>query len=134
MTPNGRPSPSIPPQPPQDNDHVAPGCTLFDTAEVIHYAETDDRYATLRSILNEAYDYAAYGKGEQRHGSGGLSWTEQRHVKIAEAVGQGFAVGQAMKKLEEGYNMEDWQACRREFLGAITYISSAIFAGDQGID
>lgn len=88
------------------------------------------RYTKLEEILHEAYEYASIGKGEQRHGHGGKAWTDQRHVRIAEAVGLGFPIGQAMKKLEEGFTMTEWAATRREWLGAITYIASAIYNGD----
>lgn len=104
-----------------------PGAIFIDVA-------TEERYEALQAILDDAFRFAAYGKGEERHGHGGLAWPEQRHVKIMKAVGQGFSVGQAIKKLEEGYNMQEWDRTRAEYLGAMTYIASAIFAGDQGID
>lgn len=99
-----------------------------------HDVATDDAYQELSDILDQAYEFAAYGKGAQRHGQGGKPWRDQPHFEIAQEVGQAFAIGQAMKKLREGFNMDDWDNARREFLGAITYIASAIYAGDQGID
>lgn len=104
-----------------------PGVIFIDAA-------TEERYVALREILEDAFRFAAYGKGEERHGHGGISWTDQRHFKITKTTGQGFPVGQAIKKLEEGYNMPEWDRTRAEYLGAMTYIASAIFAGDQGID
>lgn len=90
-------------------------------------------YAALRVILNEAFDFAAKGKGAVRHGNG-KPWHAQPHFEIAQEVGTGFAVGQALKKLREGFSLEDYPATRREWLGAISYIASAIYAGDQGIE
>jgi hypothetical protein len=95
---------------------------------------TEEAYKELGDILDDAFDFAARGKGAIRHGRGGKPWREQPHFEIAREVGTAFAVGQAMKKLREGYNMDDWSRTRAEWLGAITYIASAIYAGDQGID
>jgi hypothetical protein len=95
---------------------------------------TEDAYAELSDILDEAFDFAAYGKGAQRHGQNGLPWKDQPHFQIAKDMGQAFALGQVIKKIREGHHMDDWAAARREFLGAISYIASAIYAGDQGID
>lgn len=94
---------------------------------------TEEDYAELLDILDEAFEFAAYGKGAERHGNG-LPWREQPHYFIASEVGLGFPIGQAMKKLREGFNMEDWERTRKEFLGAISYIASAIYAGDMGVD
>jgi hypothetical protein len=92
---------------------------------------TETLYAELRSILNEAFKFAAVGKGHQRHGKGGLAWTQQRHATIAKELGTGFAVGQAVKKSLESEGL-DTDAARRELLGAITYLASAIHAIDKG--
>lgn len=99
-------------------------------AELSHYR----RYHVLSAILQEAYDFAAHGKGNIRHGKDGLPWHEQRHYQIARKVGLGFPLGQAVKKIEEGNDMDDWDRTRLELLGAIGYIASAIYAGDQGVD
>lgn len=90
-------------------------------------------YADLRKILDEAFDFAAKGKGAERHGNG-KPWREQPHYVISQDVGLGFAVGQAIKKLREGFDMEQPARTRAEWLGAITYIASAIYALDNGVD
>lgn len=105
---------------------MMPGCTFIDTA-------TEKDYAELREILDQAFDFAARGKGAERHGNGS-PWRDQPHYFIAAEVGLGFPIGQAMKKLREGYNMVDAERTRAEWLGAITYIASAIYALDQGVD
>lgn len=116
---------------PQGSKHThgpaRPKIEFVDTA-------TEEAYKELRTILDQAFDFAARGKGAQRHGHGGKPWHQQPHFEIAQEVGTAFAVGQAMKKLREGNNMDEWNRARAEWLGAITYIASAIYAGDQGID
>lgn len=96
-------------------------------------AATEENFLELREILEEAFEFAAYGKGAERHGNG-LPWRAQPHYHIAADVGLGFPIGQAIKKCREGFQMEDWERTRKEWLGAITYIASAIYAGDEGID
>lgn len=90
-------------------------------------------YAELRQILDQAFDFAAKGKGAERHGNG-QPWKNQPHFHINKQVGIGFAIGQAIKKLREGNDMDETHRTRKEWLGAISYIASAIYAMDQGID
>lgn len=93
--------------------------------------DTDERYTKLHDILEEAYDFAAHGKGEQRHGHGRLDWKEQRHAAIGREVGTGFAIGQAVKKSYESEGLDPEPAVR-ELLGAITYLASAIYMIREG--
>ncbi len=92
----------------------------------------DEGYLELWDILGASFDFAASGKGHQRHGQDGTPWNEQRHVRIGKALGLGFALGQAMKKVEESTGM-DWDAAERELHGAITYLASAILLGRMGV-
>lgn len=85
---------------------------------------SDLDYASLRSILNEAYEQAASGKGKERHANGN-PWEEQPIAEIGRMVGVGFNTGQAIKKLQESTRMDPEAACR-ELLGAIVYAASAI--------
>lgn len=110
-----------------------PGRLIQREAAIQAAINLEQDYRELRNILDEAFRFCAQGKGAERHGNG-QPWREQHHFEIANHYGQGFALGQAEKKLRESVNLEDWKAARRELLGAITYIASAIFAGDQGID
>jgi hypothetical protein len=85
----------------------------------------DILYSHLADILNEAFQFAAEGKGHERHGTAGQPWTDQRHVHIGKEFGTGFALGQAAKKMGESQRLPTDRAVR-ELLGAITYIASAI--------
>jgi hypothetical protein len=96
--------------------------------------ESVDRYADLRRILADAYRFAAVGKGEERHGKGGLPWTQQRHVTIGRELGTGFALGQAAKKIFEGRGLPTKERKIAELLGAMTYLASAIYLIEQGVD
>lgn len=89
-----------------------------------------DNYDILRSILNEAYDQAATGKGRERHANG-KPWDEQPIAEIGRMVGTGFNTGQAIKKLQESSRMEG-EIAVRELLGAIVYAASAIMLIREG--
>jgi hypothetical protein len=59
-----------------------------------------------------------------RHGNG-LSFMDQPALTITRAVGLGFPLGQAMKKIQESQRM-DTDAAKRELLGAINYLAAAV--------
>jgi len=88
----------------------------------------DDGYKSLRSILDEAYNQAAHGKGKERHAKD-RPFDDQPIHSIGSMVGIGFNAGQAMKKAQEAVSMhgrgED-EAAVHELLGAIVYIASTI--------
>jgi hypothetical protein len=86
-------------------------------------------YFPLLSVLNDALNEAQNGKGAERHGNG-LSFTEQPALTITRAVGLGFPLGQAMKKIQECQRM-DTDAAKRELLGAINYLAAAILFLDE---
>lgn len=82
------------------------------------------KYDPLRNVLDEAYSQAAVGKGAKRH-AGGKPFIEQPIMRIQDMVGPGFALGQAIKKIDESQGL-DADAAERELLGAIVYIAGAI--------
>lgn len=86
-------------------------------------------YYELFSVLREALDQAQSGKGSERHASG-EPFTEQPVLTITRAVGRGFPLGQAMKKIQECQRMDD-DAAKRELLGAINYLAAAILSFDE---
>jgi len=81
-------------------------------------------YYDLFIVLQKALYQAQDGKGAERHGNG-LSFTEQPALTITRAVGLGFPLGQAMKKIQESQRM-DPDAAKRELLGAINYLAAAV--------
>lgn len=81
-------------------------------------------YASLRAILDRAFEQAASGKGAERHGQS-LPFEEQPMQLIQQLVGPGFALGQAIKKVQESTRM-DKDAAVRELLGAIVYVAGAV--------
>lgn len=81
-------------------------------------------YSDLFEVLRDALEEAQEGKGEERHGNG-LSFTGQPALTITRAVGLGFPLGQAMKKIQECQRM-DPDAAKRELLGAINYLAAAV--------
>ena len=81
-------------------------------------------YSDLFEVLRDALEEAQEGKGAVRHGNG-LSFTDQPALTITRAVGLGFPLGQAMKKIQECQRM-DTDAAKRELLGAINYLAAAV--------
>ena len=86
-------------------------------------------YNDLFIVLQQALWQAQDGKGSERHGNG-LSFTEQPALTITRAVGRGFPLGQAMKKIQESQRMDD-DAAKRELLGAINYLAAAILSFEK---
>lgn len=81
-------------------------------------------YESLRTVLEAAYHQAARGKGAQRHAQA-MPFHEQPMQKLIELYGQGFALGQAGKKMQEAQRLKP-DAAERELIGAIVYIAGAI--------
>jgi hypothetical protein len=92
----------------------------------------NEGYHDLFDVLRDALDQAQNGKGEERHGNG-LSFTGQPALTITRAVGLGFPLGQAMKKIQESQRM-DTDAAKRELLGAINYLAAAVLFLDESAD
>jgi hypothetical protein len=84
----------------------------------------DPKFGPYRHQLMRAYKMVAEGKGQQRHGAG-RAWNDQPIITISRAVGEGFPIGQAMKKLEESTRMVP-EAAVLELLGSIGYICAAV--------
>ena len=87
----------------------------------------DPSYASLRRVLDAAYDQSATGKGRARHGNG-LDFDQQPIMKIGRMVGAGYPVGQAMKKAQEAIGMArrgEHDAALAELLGVIVYAAAA---------
>lgn len=86
-------------------------------------------YSDLFEVLRDALEEAQEGKGAVRHGNG-MSFTDQPALTITRAVGLGFPLGQAMKKIQESQRM-DTDAAKRELLGAINYLAAAVLFLDE---
>lgn len=99
-----------------------------DTPETMFFG--DPKFGPYRHQLMRAYKMVAEGKGQQRHGAG-RAWNDQPIITISRTVGSGFAIGQAMKKLEESTRMTD-EAAVHELLGAIGYIAAAVQIIEEG--
>lgn len=82
-------------------------------------------YEDLFQVFVLALEQAQGGKGAERHASG-LPFNNQPMQKIQSLVGEGFALGQAIKKCQEAFRFEDIERKEREYLGAINYIAGAI--------
>lgn len=89
-------------------------------------------YERLHAVYRDAHDQAAYGKGNERHAND-LPFHEQRMQTISQGLNSpdGMAY-QVIKKLQEGLQMKDPGARRRELLGALNYLAGVvIFLDDQ---
>jgi len=109
-------------------DSRAYDCASTDDSGIsLSFEEVDkraDNYASLSNVLRRAYDQASSGKGQERHGQD-LPFTKQPMQLIQDLCGEGFALGQAMKKMQESQRLAH-DAAIRELLGAINYIAGAI--------
>lgn len=88
-----------------------------------------DGYYPLFAVLKDALNQVQNGKGAVRHGNG-EPFTDQPALTITRAVGLGFPLGQAMKKIQECQRM-DTDAAKRELLGAINYLAAAVLFLDE---
>lgn len=89
-------------------------------------------YERLHAVYRDAHDHAAYTKGKERHAND-LPFHEQRMQTISQGLNSpdGMAY-QVIKKLQEGLQMKDAGARRRELLGAANYLAGiVIFLDDQ---
>ena len=107
-------------------EHAAPDSARDND---IYNITVRDGYYDLFSVLREALDQAQDGKGHERHG-GDLPFSDQHTMTITRAVGRGFPLGQAMKKIQESQRM-DTDAAKRELLGAINYLAAAILSFEK---
>lgn len=92
--------------------------------------EQRDRYERLMLVMMDAHSRASEGKGAERHDNG-ANFEDQPTAIIMDQVGDGFALGQAMKKLVESRKL-DWERARNERLDAMVYIAASIIWKDQG--
>lgn len=98
--------------------------TAEDDAEASASSGKAHGYESLSDVLSRAFNQAAKGKGAERHATG-LPFDQQPMQQIIKLYGDGFALGQAAKKMQEAQRMES-EAAVRELLGAINYIAGAI--------
>jgi len=88
-------------------------------------------YYDLFVVLQQALWQAQNGKGHERHAdSDDQAFTDQPALTVTRAVGLGFPLGQAMKKIQECQRM-DTDAAKRELLGAINYLAAAVLFLDE---
>lgn len=80
-------------------------------------------YHPLAAVLQMALDQAQEGKGAVRHANG-QPFLSQPIMEIGRMVGNGYQLGQAMKKAQESTRLP-WPAAQRELLGAINYLAAA---------
>ena len=86
----------------------------------------------LESVFADVLDQVTKGKGSERHGETeggkGLTFSEQPIMTITRYVGNGYPLGQAMKKLSEVPALmkhKGRDAAYKEILGAIAYAAAA---------
>jgi hypothetical protein len=83
-----------------------------------------EQYEPLRQALDQAYHRAAYGKGNDRHGTG-LPFAEQPMQHILDLVGPGYATGQICKKAQESHRLPRDRAVQ-ELLDVIVYAAGLV--------
>ncbi len=87
--------------------------------------QTTRLYQSLRTVLDDAYDQAAFGKGNERHAQG-LPFDEQPMQQISELINSPDGmVYQLIKKAQESQRMQP-DAAIRELYGVINYAAGVI--------
>ena len=82
-------------------------------------------YEQLETILGEALEQAAAGKGKERHATG-QAFEDQPMQLVSKLLGDNHGLAfQAIKKVQEALRLPDDRA-ERELLGAINYIAGMI--------
>lgn len=88
-------------------------------------------YECLFAVFRDAHNQAAYGKGEERHANN-RPFHEQRMQTISRGLDSPLGLAyQVVKKVEEGLQMEDPDARRRELLGALNYLAGVVIFLDR---
>lgn len=89
-------------------------------------------YEALDKVLARAFDQASGGKGKDRHVSReDQPFEDQPICSLQRLYGNGYAFGQAGKKMEEAMRMDRDRAVA-ELLGAIVYIAAAVIVIEEG--
>lgn len=81
-------------------------------------------YEKLAAVLVDAVEQAAFGKGKERHATG-EPFHDQPICVITKMLGDGYPLGQAVKKIKESQRL-DKDASIFELLGAINYLAAAV--------
>lgn len=84
-----------------------------------------EQYLELERVLRLAYEQAAYGKGRDRHANN-KAFVDQPILSITRMVGDGYPLGQAMKKAQEAHGLPSIDAKKAELLGAINYLAACV--------
>jgi hypothetical protein len=95
-----------------------------------------EREGWINAAYQKALDQAQSGKGVQQHGKNfndgseaPKPFTEQAIFTITKMVGEGFCIGQTIKKISEAmvkFDRGEKDACVRELLGAMVYAASTL--------
>jgi len=96
----------------------------------------DPKYASLKQVLEAAYERASIGKGKERHANH-LPFDKQPILEITRDLGLGFPLGQARKKGQEAntlyyeaYDISIGTTSRdqvvNELFDAIVYLAAAV--------
>lgn len=79
----------------------------------------------FKAVLDGVEHQVFSGKGHERHGNG-TPLDQQPWYYISKNVGDGFCLGQAMKKIMELRNIPEHSKWEREIFGAMAYLVFAV--------
>lgn len=85
-----------------------------------------DGYKELFQVLVDALNRAQNGKGAERHQRSNEPFVEQPIMQITNHLGEGFPLGQAVKKIFEVEKLDSVEDSVNELLDAINYIAAAV--------
>ena len=111
-------------------DNPSATATAFLDYDSDEFSASDEH--PLSAVFNDVLKQVTDGKGKERHGKTedgrDLTFLDQPLMVITRYVGNGYPLGQAMKKLSEVpaiLSQKGKDAAYREILGAIAYAASA---------
>jgi len=97
---------------------------VYGKGSAVKKPKPDDRYDLLSTVLGMAFDHASKEKGAERHADA-QNFENQISARINRDH-PGYALGQALKKIDETRHLTFNEKKIRELLGAINYIAIEI--------
>jgi hypothetical protein len=93
-----------------------------------------EEYESLMRVLLQALLQAQEGKGRERHSNVDEAFEDQLICSIGRKVGNGYELGQAIKKIVESQRLliiKGKEAAITELLGAINYTAAGVILYEE---
>lgn len=108
------------------------GLNILERPAHSHDEKLPAGFACLRGVLDEAFQQAFEGKGQERHARG-QDFHQQQWAQQRKLWGDGGCFFQMAKKAHESLAFDDWDRKDREVLGSIIYAAMSIVGRRMGV-